>query len=67
MKPVSRNPALDDYLGLWVAVADGEVVASAPTPTDLVPAVKALPIEVQRRAVAQYAHPPWEPPQILAL
>ncbi len=56
-----RNPALDDYLGQWVAVADGEVVAAAPTSGALVPPVKALADEVQRRAVVQYAHAPGDP------
>lgn len=55
---VVRVPeALRKYEGLWVAIADGEVVASAVTPRALVRAVRALG-PVGATAVARFVPPP---------
>ena len=37
-----RLKELDRWVGLWVAVKDGQVVAAAGTSVELVPMVKAL-------------------------
>ena len=39
VEPVRRDPSLDRWVGMWVAVKDGEVIAAAYNSRDLVPKV----------------------------
>jgi hypothetical protein len=55
--PIPRNPDLDQWVGLWVAVKDGKVIASAHNSRELVPALRALG-DAGRGAVAQYIPQP---------
>jgi hypothetical protein len=57
LKPVERLAELDDYVGKWVAVKAGRVVASADTAPELVRRVKALGPDADD-AVAEYVAPP---------
>lgn len=41
-RPVPRLDDLDSFAGLWVAIKDGEVIATAPTSTRLVYEVQKL-------------------------
>jgi hypothetical protein len=52
-EPERRPAELDQFVGLWVAVKDGEVVACAPTSRELVPRLRDLG-DVGRGAVAQF-------------
>jgi hypothetical protein len=56
LAPVARPAALDGYVGKWVAVKEGRVVASADTGPKLVAKVKALG-EEGVDAVAEYVAP----------
>lgn len=61
MEPERRLPELDRYVGLWVAVKDGKVVAAASTSLELVDALHKLrPVGSGRGAVAQYVPRPSE-------
>jgi len=61
MEPERRLPELDRYVGLWVAVKDGKVVAAASTSLELVDALHKLrPVGAGRGAVAQYVPRPSE-------
>jgi hypothetical protein len=42
MEPERRLPELDRWVGLWVAVKDGKVIAAAPTSLELVDALHTL-------------------------
>ena len=59
MEPERRLPELDNYIGLWVAVKDGKVIAAASTSLELVDALHKLrPVDAGKGAVAQYVpHP----------
>ncbi len=57
MRPVARLPALDGYVGLWVAVKGDRVVAVAPTSRELVRQLSQLGSE-RRGAVMQFVPPP---------
>jgi len=57
LEPVRRLESLDEFLGLWVAVKDGAVIASAYNSRDLVPAVRAMG-KPGEGAVAQYVPRP---------
>lgn len=57
MEPVKRSALLRGYVGKWVAVKEGRVVASAETAGELVKLVKALGEEGQG-AIAEYVSPP---------
>ncbi len=52
-RPEARLAELNSYVGKWVAVKDGQVVACAHNARELVPALHALG-ERGRGAVAQY-------------
>lgn len=52
-RPEPRLAELDSYVGNWVAVKDGQVVACAHNARELVPALHALG-EQGQGAVAQY-------------
>ena len=57
VEPVRRDPALDHWVGMWIAVKDGEVVAAAHNSHELVRMV----IEMGPRgagAVAQFVPQP---------
>lgn len=56
-EPVRRPKELDRYVGQWVAVKGGRVIASATTSAELVKAVKALG-EEGNDALAEYVAPP---------
>src|ERR1700685_450287 len=61
MEPERRLPELDHWVGLWVAVKDGKVIAAAPTSLELVDALHKLrPVGVGKRAVAQYVPRPTD-------
>jgi hypothetical protein len=61
MEPERRLPELDKWVGLWVAVKDGEVIAAAATSLELVDALHKLrPVGVGTGAVAQYVPRPTE-------
>jgi hypothetical protein len=61
MEPERRLPELDQYIGLWVAVKDGKVIAAASTSLELVDALHRLqPVGAGRGAVAQYVPRPTE-------
>jgi Family of unknown function (DUF5678) len=61
MEPERRLPELDQYIGLWVAVKDGKVIAAASTSLELVDALHRLrPAGAGRGAVAQYVPRPTE-------
>lgn len=61
IEPERRLPELDRYVGLWVAVKDGKVVAAASTSLELVDALHKLrPVGAGRGAVAQYVPRPSE-------
>lgn len=53
VEPIRRDPGLDRWIGMWVAVKDGEVIAAAHNSNELVKMV----IELGARgsgAVAQF-------------
>ena len=54
---VKRPPELDQYVGRWVAIKDGQVVASAASSVELVDEVRALG-EDGEDAVAEFVSPP---------
>jgi hypothetical protein len=56
MEPERRLGALDQWVGCWVAVKDGRVVAAAHNSRDLVPELRKLGSEAEG-AVAQYVTP----------
>jgi len=59
VEPERRLPELDKWVGLWVAVKDGEVIAAASTSLELVDAIHKLrPVGRGKGAVAQYVPPP---------
>lgn len=59
MEPERRLPELDRWVGLWVAVKDGKVIAAAPTSLELVDALHKLrPVGAGKGAVAQYVPEP---------
>jgi hypothetical protein len=59
VEPERRLPELDGYIGLWVAVKDGKVIAAASTSLELVRALHELrPAGAGRGAVAQYVPRP---------
>lgn len=61
MEPERRLPELDNWVGLWVAVKDGKVIAAAPTSLELVDALHKLrPVGAGRGAVAQYVPEPTD-------
>lgn len=51
--PVRRDPDLDRYVGLWIAVKDGSVIAAAHNSRELVPMVRSMG-SAGEGAVAQY-------------
>lgn len=53
VQPERALPDLERWVGMWIAVKDGKVVAAAHNSRDLVPEVTALG-EAGRGAVAQY-------------
>lgn len=57
MEPVRRLPVLDAFMGRWVAVKGGEVIASADNARALVYEVHKLGA-FGKGAVAQYVPPP---------
>ncbi len=57
VEPERRLPELDKWVGCWVAVKDGQVVAAASTSRELVRHVKELG-ERARGAVAQFVPMP---------
>ncbi|HVU71441.1 MAG TPA: DUF5678 domain-containing protein [Mycobacteriales bacterium] len=59
MQPERRLPDLDQWVGCWVAIKDGKVVAAAHNSRDLVPELRKLG-DAGRGAVAQYVTPPSE-------
>jgi hypothetical protein len=59
VEPERRLPELDNWIGLWVAVKDGKVIAAAATSLELVDALHKLrPVGVGTGAVAQYVPRP---------
>jgi hypothetical protein len=61
MEPERRLPELDNWVGLWVAVKDGKVIAAASTSLELVDALHKLrPVGVGKGAVAQYVPRPTD-------
>ena len=61
MEPERRLPELDNWVGLWVAVKDGKVIAAAPTSLELVDALHKLrPAGAGKGAVAQYVPEPTD-------
>jgi hypothetical protein len=61
MEPERRLPELDNWVGLWVAVKDGKVIAAAPTSLELVDALHKLrPVGAGKGAVAQYVPEPTD-------
>jgi hypothetical protein len=61
MEPERRLPELDRWVGLWVAVKGGKVVAAAPTSLELVDALHKLqPVGAGSGAVAQYVPQPTD-------
>ncbi len=56
-EPVQRPAELDKYVGKWVAVKAGRVVAAADTAPALVELVQALGSEGED-AIAEYVAPP---------
>ena len=61
IEPERRLPDLDRYVGLWVAVKDGKVIAAASTSVELVDALHKLrPVGAGRGAVAQYVPGPTD-------
>jgi len=57
MQPERRLPELDRWVGLWVAVKDGEVIAAASTSPELVRVLHDMG-EAGEGAVAQYVPRP---------
>jgi hypothetical protein len=57
VEPERRLPELDNWVGCWVAVKDGKVVAAAASSHELVRKVKELG-ERARGAVAQFVPVP---------
>ncbi len=57
IEPERRLADLDRWIGLWVAVKNGKVIAAAPNSQDLVPKLQEMG-EKGRGAVAQYVPPP---------
>jgi hypothetical protein len=61
MEPERRLPELDRWVGLWVAVKNGEVIAASPTSLELVDALHKLrPVGAGKGAVAQYVPEPTD-------
>lgn len=61
MEPERRLPELDQWIGLWVAVKDGKVIAAAPSSLELVEALHKLrPVGAGKGAVAQYVPEPTD-------
>ncbi len=56
VEPVRRDPSLDRWVGMWIAVKDGEVIAAAYNSRDLVPKVREMG-EAGEGAVAQFVPP----------
>lgn len=42
VEPVRRPAEFDDFVGLWIAVKDGRVVATAHNSRDLVPRIREI-------------------------
>jgi len=57
MEPERRLADLDAWIGCWVAVKDGQVIAAAHNSRDLVPELRKLGPEAEG-AVAQFVTPP---------
>jgi helix-turn-helix protein len=57
MEPERRLADLDAWVGCWVAVKDGRVIAAASNSRDLVPELRKLGPEAEG-AVAQFVTPP---------
>ena len=57
IRPIPHNPNLDLYEGEWVMTRYGEVVAHAPTSTQLVHNFRALNLD-PRECVMEFSHPP---------
>lgn len=53
VEPERRPEGLDDWVGMWVAIKDGQVVAAAHNSRDLVPMVRSKGAAAAG-AVAQY-------------
>jgi hypothetical protein len=61
VEPERRLPELDNWVGLWVAVKDGKVIAAASTSLELVDALHKLrPVGSGKGAVAQYVPEPTD-------
>jgi hypothetical protein len=59
VEPERRLAELDQWVGLWVAVKDGKVIAAAPSSLELVDALHKLqPVGAGKGAVAQYVPRP---------
>ena len=55
--PVPRPQNLDGYEGMWVAVANGEVIAVGETSDELALRLQAADIRKSREAVVEYVRP----------
>lgn len=59
VEPVRRDPGLDHWVGMWVAVKDGRVIAAAYNSRDLVPKVIEMG-PAGKGAVAQFVPQPTD-------
>ncbi len=57
MAPVPRPPELERFVGMWVAVADGEVLAAAPTSHNLAMQMHDMDHRKRRRIAIEYVRP----------
>ena len=55
--PVPRPSKLDEFEGMWVAVANGEVVAVGRTSDELALRLLAVDVRRSRDAVVEYVRP----------
>lgn len=55
--PVPRPANLDAFVGMWVVVVDGEVVAAEPTSRDLAYRLHQMDHRKRARAVMEYVRP----------
>lgn len=57
MEPIPRPSALDSYVGMWVAVESGEVIAADSTSRGLAFVLHKMTDAARRAAIIEYVRP----------
>ncbi len=55
--PAPRPAALDDFVGKWIAVSDGQVVAAAETSRQLALQVHSMDRQLREKVVVEFVRP----------